>query len=131
LTIDRKRFGSLLYDYEIVSGSTYATDQQTQQNNLSQLLTMLISQPQVMQSLSQEVYNFKIGEMFKRMLVNSGLNDWNKILEIQKPEEVDENVFNQDKLQFLSAVQQMQGIGQIPEQPDQSQQLPVQSPDAI
>jgi hypothetical protein len=131
LTIDRKRFGSLLYDYEIVSGSTYATDQQTQQNNLSQLLTMLISQPQVMQSLSQEGYNFKIGEMFKRMLVNSGLNDWNKILEIQKPEEVDENVFNQDKLQFLSAVQQMQGIGQIPEQPDQSQQLPVQSPDAI
>jgi hypothetical protein len=41
LTIDKKTTGNMVYDYEIVSGSTYATDQKEQQQTLVELFKMI------------------------------------------------------------------------------------------
>jgi len=65
-------FGSTLWDYEIVSGSTYAIDQQTQQRNLMALLEMIQKNPQILQLIGKD-YNINFGELFKRVISNSGI----------------------------------------------------------
>lgn len=114
VTIDKKHTGSVLYDYEIVSGSTYALDQKSQQENLSSLLQIFIANPQVGQSLiqilDQEGYTVKLGEMFKRVISNSGIQDWDKIIVEKTPQENVETIFNQFQQQLQLA--QQQGLGQ-------------------
>ena len=68
--LSMKKGGSTLYDYEMVSGSTYAVDQQSQQENLAVLIDMVIKNPQIIQALDQEGYTLKFGELFKRTISN-------------------------------------------------------------
>ena len=125
--LSMKRGGSTLYDYEIVSGSTYVVDQQTQQQNLSSLLQLFVSgqTPQgnwLAQQLDQDGYNFNFGELLKRIITNSGIQDWDKILEEKNEEELDNSVLQNDAQQFMQAVQQSQGdLNQIPPQPQAQQ----------
>lgn len=116
LTINKGKTGSILYDYELVSGSTYAIDQQTQQENLASLLQLLISNPQLFQQLDMEGYNVKIGEIFTRIIANSGVQDWDKIIEEKTEEEKTESVLQNDANQFVQAVEQMQAgaMNQVP-----------------
>jgi hypothetical protein len=115
LTIDKKTTGSTLYDYEIISGSTYAVDQKTQQDNLLAMLQMFIANPQqgqaLMQLLDQQGYTVKIGEMFKRMVSNSGIQDWDKIVVEKTPQEQMASVLDQHKQQLQMAMQQVMGGG--------------------
>lgn len=115
LTIKKGQIGDIRYDYEIVSGSTYAVDQEVQQKNLSMLMTMFTSQPQVMQMLAQDGYVVKLGELFSRLMANSGIRDWNKIIEQENPEQTLERTMNDAENQFIQAVQQMTVNGVPPQ----------------
>ena len=124
-----KKGSSTLYDYEIVSGSTYAVDQQSQQANLTALIGMVIKNPQIIQVLDQEGYTLKFGELFKRTISNSGIQDWDKILEEKNEEEQANSILQQDAQQFLQAVQQSQGdLNQVPPQP---QGVPQEMPQGL
>lgn len=123
LTIDKKSTGSVLYDYEIISGSTYAADQQTQQENMSMLLEMFMKAQTpngnwMVQTLAQDGYNLKFGELFKRIISSSGVQDWDKILEEQTDEEKNKAILNADMQKFQQAVAQIQ-MNQVPAQPGQ------------
>lgn len=123
LTVDKKVTGSVLYDYEIISGSTFAADQQTQQENMSMLLEMFMKAQTpngnwMVQQLSQDGYNFKFGELFKRIVSSSGIQDWDKILEEQTDEEKNKAILSADMQKFQQAVAQMQ-TNQVPAQPEQ------------
>jgi len=123
LTIDKKTTGSTLYDYELVSGSTYALDQDKQQENLSQIMTLYMQSqtPQgnlLTAQLQQEGYNLNFGELFKRIVSNSGIQDWDKILEEQTEDEKADAVLQNDAQAFMSAIQQQAQQSQVPvEQP--------------
>ena len=120
LTIPKSKTGAVLYDYEIVSGSTYAVDQKSQQENLVMLMQLFISNPQLAQMLNQEGYNLKFGELFKRIISNSGIQDWDKIIEERTEEEQTGAVLEQDKQRFMQALQQLQGqpnLNQVPPEP--------------
>lgn len=120
-----KKGNSTLYDYEMVSGSTYAVDQQSQQANLAALIDMVIKNPQIIQVLDQEGYTLKFGELFKRTISNSGIQDWDKILEEKNEDEQDTSILQQDAQQFMQAVQQSQGdLNQIPPQPQGQEMAP-------
>lgn len=132
----KKGSGSELYDYEIVSGSTYAVDQQQQQQNLAALLQMFQSAqtPQgnmLVETLKQEGYDFKFGELLKRIVSSSGIQDWDKILVELTPEEQGNQVLDAHAQQFQQALNQMQGsINQTPAMPQdpsmqQSQGAPM------
>jgi hypothetical protein len=134
LTI-KKGENSTLYDYEIVTGSTFAADQKQQQENMSMLLTMFqqAQTPQgntLVEQLKQEGYNFKFGELFKRIVSNSGIQDWDKILEEMTDQEKGDATIGQDQQQFQAAIQQMMGnVSQTPAQPGAMPQgLPGQQP---
>lgn len=123
LSINTGKTGSILYDYEMVSGSTYAVDQKSQQENLGQLLQLFIQSPELVQVLSQEGYTLKIGELFKRIVASSGIQDWDKILEEKTDEEMADDTLAADKERLIQAVQQFE-MNQVPPQPQG--QPPVQ-----
>jgi hypothetical protein len=123
LTIDKKITGSNLFDYEIVPGSTFTVDQQQQQQNLTQMLDLLVRQPQLIQAIDQEGYRLKLGEMFKRIISNSGIQDWDKILEDKTYKEKFDSIIQQNMAQFQAAVQAQGSLGQIPPQPNEEQPI--------
>jgi hypothetical protein len=74
----------------------------------------------LVEQLKQEGYNFKFGELFKRIVSNSGIQDWDKILEEQSEEEKTETTLETDAQQFQNALGQVQpNINQVPEQQQQ------------
>lgn len=125
LIIDKKHTGSTLYDYEIVSGSTFALDQKAQQENLTSLLQLFTANPQVgdalIQRLDQEGITIKLGELFKKTISNSGIQDWDKIVVEKTPEEMADTVLNNHAMMLQQQMAQMQAQGanmnQVPAQP--------------
>jgi hypothetical protein len=123
----KKGSGSELYDYEIVSGSTYAVDQKQQQQNLAQLLSLFQSAqtPQgnvLIQQLQTDGYKFNFGELLKRIVSNSGIQDWDKILTEMTPQEQGQAVLDAHAQQMQQALQEAQNISQTPAMPQQGMQ---------
>jgi hypothetical protein len=123
----KKGSGSELYDYEIVTGSTYAVDQKQQQENLGQILSLFQASQGpngnlLIQQLQTDGYKFNFGELFKRIISSSGIQDWDKILTEMTPKEQADVVLQQDQQQFQQALLQMGNIGQTPTDPMQQQQ---------
>jgi len=131
ITAPKSKTGDTLYDYEIISGSTYAIDQKQQQENLGMLLE-LYTQSQtptgniLVQQLEQEGFNFKFGELVKRIVSGSGIQDWDKILEEQSEDEKMEADLKGKNQEFQQMLAQSQGgqpnLNQVPE----NQGQPVQ-----
>jgi len=121
VTIKKSQTGSTLYDYEVVSGSTFASDQKAQQENISQLIQMYIASmtPQgnlLVNQLKSEGYELKFGELMKKLISNSGIQDWDKILVEMTPNEMGDNVLQDHAQQFMQAMQG-QNMNSIPPQP--------------
>jgi hypothetical protein len=121
ITIPKKKFGSVLFDYEMVSGSTYAKDQKEQRDLILFYLDMFIKSPQLIQYLAEkEGKEVKLGELITRGFVNSGIQDWDKVIvDMNKGgdngEELQANL-DQGQQQVMQAIQQIQGMNQIPPQ---------------
>jgi hypothetical protein len=82
--------------------------------------------------LEQDGYKFNFGELFKRIVSSSGIQDWDKILTEQTPEEKDQRTMEADAQQFQQALQQMNmNPAQTPPIPNAGimQQPPEPSPD--
>jgi hypothetical protein len=134
LSIDKGKVGSTIYDYEIVSGSSYAADKKAQQENLSAILQMYMKSQTpngntLVMDLQKDGYKLNFGELFKQVVSVSGIPEQSKILEEMKPEQVAEATLNQDAQKLQQAMEMMngtQGLGGIPPQPQMQGQLPVQ-----
>lgn len=112
----KKGSSSMLYDYEIVSGSTYAVDQKSQQDNLSLLLDLYNKSqtPQgnmLVADLDKSGFKFNFGELFKRLVAMGGIQDWDRILTEKTEEEKDETTLNESNQVFQQAMQQAMGGG--------------------
>lgn len=120
LNISKKLLGDVIYDYEIVSGSTYALDQKEQQQNLLMLLDLFTKNPMLMDSLKQEGKEVKLDQIVNRILVNSGIQDYEKIVEdINQDQDMTQNtqaLLDQQMQQFLQLTGQQQNVNQIPVQ---------------
>jgi len=126
LNIESKSFGNSLYDYEIISGSMYLVAQEAQQKNINGLVGMIMGNEFLLQQALQTGYvtigttKINLGELMKRSIVNSGIQDWSKIVEEEKPEETADRLIEDANQQFISAVEQMQNGGaQQPPMPPQ------------
>lgn len=122
VNIPKSKTGSVLYDYELVAGSTYAADEQKQQENLAQLLDLFMKAqtPQgnwIEDRLRMEGYNLNFSQILTRIIAKSGIQDWDKIITEQTEGEKTEEIFNQVNDQFAAQVQQMVGANQVPTQP--------------
>ncbi len=124
---------SVMYDYEIVSGSTFAMNQEAQQENLAKLMELYRSSQTpngnaLVNDLKQSGYNFNFGELMKRVVSSSGIQDWDKILTERTEEEKSEEILQNDAMQFQQAVQQMMG-GNVNAVPAMPQEQPEMTPD--
>ena len=126
----KKNAKSDLYDYEIISGSTYAVDQEQQQKNLAALLQLFQSSQTpngnlLVQQLKTEGYDFKFGELMKRIISSSGIQEWDKILTEMSEEEKGQQILDKDNQQFQQALMQMNGsTANTPPQPGAPGQPP-------
>lgn len=141
LTIKKKKMGKILFDYEMVSGSTYSVNQKEQQSNLLSMLELITSNKQVsyqgqpmglMDYLEMvEGKKFMPGELITRIMANSGVQDWDKILvdsnkEKESPTLNGEDILGQHAQEFSSLFAQPQNIPPMPQQP--MQQMPMNQP---
>ena len=122
LKINKGRFSNYLFDYEIVSGSTYVTDQAQQQGNLLSVLELFIKNPQLIQYLQQsEQKQVKLGEIITRIMANSGIQDWDKIVIDLNKGQNPERVMEQNNAIMAQAIQEMgvppEMVNQIPAEP--------------
>lgn len=142
LTVKKSQTGSIVYDYEIVPGSTYLNDKKAQQQNLAMFVDMYMKSinPQTgantfVEDLKKDGYNFHFGEAVKRIIAESGIQDWDKILEEMTDQEKTDLIVQTNNQQFQSALQQMQtggqNMNQIPPQPNQPQGQQNQQPNPI
>jgi len=141
IKIGKGQFKNMLFDYEIVSGSTYLRDQSEQQADLTSTLSLLtqnlapnqtgeISSP-LIDRLKQEGRGVEVSELVTRILSNSGIQGWDKI--VPDLTNGDKGQFQTDQMlkqqadQFNQAIQQMMQppMNQIPTQPGMEQGIPT------
>lgn len=141
LNIPKNKFGSVLYDYEIVPGSTYAVDQKQQQDSLVNLFGMMSQNLQVnpqsgevtsplVEALKKEEKQFKFGEALERIMANSGVQDWDKIV-VDTTDDI-EGKMEADKQKLAMIIQSMtaQNVNAIPTQPQMPQGIDQSIPQA-
>lgn len=131
LKINKSQTGSILYDYEMVSGSSFAVDKQNQQDNVLALLNLLIQNAQpspmggvtspMIEILRSEGTNIKFTKLLTQ-LVSENVNNWDEIIESQdaekSPAEQDDLAMEDHQKQFMDLVAQMDGgVNQIPPTP--------------
>ena len=81
IKVNKGKFKNIMFDYEIVSGSTYQMDKETQQENLISILRLFQKSPELMQVLQQnEGKTLQLGEIIKRIMINANVKDWDQIL---------------------------------------------------
>ncbi len=138
LKIPKGKFGSTLYDYEIMPGSTFAVDQKQQQDSLINLFGILSKDLQITQTgevtspivevMKKENKKPMFGEMLTRIINNSGIRDWDKII-VDTENDIDGKM--QDDAQKLQMIMQnmiqQNGINQVPPQPTQTTQPPIEA----
>lgn len=131
LSIPKGKIGSTLYDYEIVSGSTFAADKEKQQESLINMFGILSKDLQVdpatgsvtsplLLALKKENKEVMFGEMFTRIISNGGVQDWDKII-VDKADDI-EGKLQEDQIKLQQVIQKMTmgGLtGQVPAQPQQ------------
>jgi len=141
LKIKKSTTGSVLYDYEQVSGSSFSVDQQQQLENLQGLLT-LFSNPQTGQYLEQRMQQEGTTLNLTKLvtgIVSKNIENWDEIIVTQETNtpgaQQDEQVMQTTQDQFMQMVDQMQGGGDIsqipPDQQQQQQEVPPQEDEAV
>jgi hypothetical protein len=136
LKINKSKTGSVLYDYEFVSGSSFATDQQKQLENLQQTFAWL-SNPQVGPYVEQRLEKEGTTINFTKILtgiLSKNTENWDEMIITQEKDtpgaEQDQQIINQANEQFMQMVQGMQGeqgMTQIPPQPQDEEAVVQQN----
>lgn len=128
LNIPKSKFGSVLYDYEIVSGSTFAADKEQQNQSLLSIFGLMSNGMQIdpqtgqatsplLSQLKNENKTFMFGEALTRIISSSGIQDWDKIV-VDSKNDIEAKM-KEDMAKFTQLVQgmQAQNVNQVPPTP--------------
>jgi hypothetical protein len=127
LTINKGKGGEMKYDYNIVEGSTYALNEEQQAKSLDGYiqLYMKFQTPEgnlLGTALEKEGMTFKLGEAFKKGIMNSGIKDPNSVFSEISEKEKAEKILMADAQKLKDAMNPPEG--QLPPKPGQGQQPP-------
>lgn len=139
LKINKSKTGSVLYDYEFVSGSSFATDQQKQLENLQATFAWL-SNPQVGPYVEQRLQKEGTTINFTKILegiMSKNTENWDEMIITQKIDtpgaQQDAAILDQHQQEFMQMVQGLGGAAQQTQpQPGMGQditQIPPQPQD--
>ena len=68
------------YDFELETGSTMKKDIEGEQHNISQILGLVLKNPQIIAALREKGKDLDIGELFKRWIIAGGIKDYDRII---------------------------------------------------
>jgi len=75
------------YDFELESGATLKKDTDTEKMNLLEILGIISKAPGILQAMQQKGKMIDFGELFKRIVIASGVSDYEKIITEVGPNE--------------------------------------------
>lgn len=107
LLVEPKDIRDTKYKYKIDAGSTYKKDEQLEKAELESKMAMLMQMPNAVEQIAQTGGVFlgsvfvDFGEMFKRSMISSGIQDWDKIVRPaeEKQAELQEAQMQQQQVQ--------------------------------
>lgn len=118
LKINKSKTGSVLYDYEFVSGSSFATDQQNQMENMQQTFAWLSNPqtgPYVEQRLKMEGTTLNMTKLLTKIL-SKNMEGWDEVLVTQDTDspgaQQDQQILSEHQQAFEQMVGQVTGQGQ-------------------
>lgn len=81
------------YRFYIDAGTTMKKDESVENQSLTDILTLILKVPQLLQQITRGVIqigklSLDFGELLKRWLITSGVQDWEKIIRELTPEEM-------------------------------------------
>jgi len=121
-------FKDTKFDFQITSGSTYKVDKEQDLNNSRSLLMMALDPQaggQLNQALAKKGKTLDIAELFQRVIVSSGTQDWDKIIIDIPPDQMGTQVSNPTMPNSEIPQEMLQGQPQMGGQPPQQ---PISSP---
>jgi hypothetical protein len=78
------------FRFYIDHGTTMKKDEAKENQTMGNMMALVLKNPQIVQSLERQKKTVDLGEMFKRYLITSGTQDWDKIIiDLKQPESVD------------------------------------------
>lgn len=105
------------FEFEVDPESSIAKDDDKQKERLLEMATLATENPLVVPALQQSGYDLKLGELFKRIFIKEGIDDWEKVLVPMSEDE-------QAAMQMEQQAQQM--AAQQPQLP--SDEPPMEQP---
>src|SRR5690606_33159332 len=80
IEIEKDKYGSVMFDYEIVSGSTYELDQSKQTQNLLGFINMVSTNQALEQRLYEEGKKVNYSKLMEKIIANSGITEGDEII---------------------------------------------------
>ncbi len=79
--------------FDVDPDSSVVKDNDKTMQQSMELIKLASENPAIIQALQADGYDFKIGDLFKQVIITSGIKDWEKVLvEVEQPEQqLDEN----------------------------------------
>ena len=125
MTIPKSIIGGK-YKFQVDANSSTTDDQKGQVEALQSIMTMYMQGKQLIdQSMQEEGMEFNFAQAFKQYVINSGVNDWDSIVEELNDDEKQGNQVMQQMPQFSSpdiqqaAMQMFGGQKGMPQMQDQ------------
>ncbi len=111
------------YRYTADAGSTMKYDEAKEKQALSEILKLLIKNPNIIEQIKSSGKNIDWGELLKRWFISSGANDWDKILTDSVVEDVESD--NGQVVDNQAIITQLEQFKQSdnPEMQEMAQQL--------
>ena len=126
-------FKGMVFDYQIVPGSTLKADQELQFEGLKSALNSYLEFPQIQEAMAKKGKALDIAELYTRMISKSNIEDWDKIVidappEMQQPQQpaqpqMQQPQMPQQPMQPQMPQQPMQQMPQAPQQPQGDPQI--------
>ena len=121
------------YDYEVEAGSTMKPDLEGEKGGITEILSMVLKNPGIIDSMKTAGKDVNLGELFKRWIVASGVKDWDRIVVDYDPSLEKKRMLQQakDQAEVQAAVkkaQEKRGVAPK-EQPTGGPGVPGQQPD--
>lgn len=79
--IRKEELSGAKYRFFIDAGSTMKRDEALENQAIVNILTLILKAPQVLQAMESDGLHLNFGELIKRFLITSGVQDWDKIVQ--------------------------------------------------
>jgi hypothetical protein len=91
-TVKKGVFANSKFRFYVEPGTTMKKDEAMENQNLISLIQLFFARPDILQLVQQEGIKINLGYLIKRFIITSGIQEWDKIVEEIKPEDMNPKI---------------------------------------